>query len=249
NGTITVVNSPVWMVATGTGFSGFSSVASDMTDNKEISLQVPESIPVLEIKTKGAYTVAEYSKGVMPSIVFTGGDDVAIVKTWNQDGTLSFSAPVYVDGQIAGTAKFDKAMVGGMMYGDPESGDTGIKLVVSDNYNDPLSLYAGLVGGNRQASSVDVTEGFLSQLGMSDLMDDAKGKLDASYSNWADHQWIQSLTPASAADKFKIEGMRKSATCMGFGLSTTSTVDLTFTDALTKTTNWSVPLKVTVQYN
>ncbi|MGJ7681768.1 hypothetical protein [Escherichia coli] len=154
------------MVATGTGFSGFSSVASDMTDNKEISLQVPESIPVLEIKTKGAYTVAEYSKGVMPSIVFTGGDDVAIVKTWNQDGTLSFSAPVYVRWTNCWYGKvWHKAMVGGMMYGDPESGDTGIKLVVSDNYNDPLSLYAGLVGGDRQASSVDVTEGFLSQLG------------------------------------------------------------------------------------
>ncbi len=248
-GTITVDDTPVWLVATGSGYTNFANNGTDLVNGNELSLPVQEAIPVLAIKTKGIYSADSYSKGVMPSVVVSGGDGIQISRTnWNNNGGFDFSVPVYADSQAVGTAKITDARVAGVMYGTPDSGDTGIKLVVSDNNNVSTSLYAGLVGGNHQATDIDTAEDILNQLGMSDLVSKLQGRV-GQVTNWADQGWMQSLTPNEANSRFNIEKMSTAATGMGFGLVNGSKIDLTFTQKVTHTTNWSIPLNVTVAYN
>ncbi|HAW1416666.1 TPA: hypothetical protein JLM44_004698 [Escherichia coli] len=248
-GTITFDKTPAWLVATGSGFSGFSNENADLTgDNKLLTVNAPETIPVVAIKSKEAYTANEYSKGTMPSVVISGGDDIAISRTNWSDGRFDFSVPIYVNGAIAGTATFVKAAPAGLMYGANVNGTSGIKLAVSDNYNVATSLYAGLVGGNSQAVDVAKTESIMTSLGFSDLITETKDKV-GSFSTWSDNKWIMSLTPANAVTKFNTESISKAATAFVFGIEQNGIINLAFNNAIQSTTEWTVPLKVAVTYN
>ena len=248
-GIVNVSNLPVWLVATGSGFSGFTNNATDLTGgNKLLTVNAPEAIPVVAIKSKDAYDALEYSKGTMPSVTLSGGDGVAITRTNWSGGTFDFSVPVYVNGAVAGSATFVQASPAGLMYGANVNGTSGVSLVVSDNDNNPKSLYAGLVGGSEQASLLSVTEGMMSSLGFSDLITETKAKA-GSFSSWSDNGWMMSLTPANAVSKFNAEGMAKAATAFAFGIKQNGAIKLTFSNAITSTTQWNIPLNVSVVYN
>ncbi|HGX8901089.1 TPA: hypothetical protein ACJION_005234, partial [Escherichia coli] len=88
----------------------FANNGTDLVNGNELSLPVQEAIPVLAIKTKGIYSADSYSKGVMPSVVVSGGDGIQISRTnWNNNGGFDFSVPVYADSQAVGTAKITDA--------------------------------------------------------------------------------------------------------------------------------------------
>ncbi|EGB4371712.1 hypothetical protein H7M80_004064 [Salmonella enterica] len=162
-GIVNVYDLPVWLVATGSGFSGFTNDATDLTgDNKLLTVNAPEAIPIVAIKSKDAYSGIEYSKGTMPSVTLSGGDGVAITRTNWSNAAFDFSVPVYVNGAVAGSATFVQASPAGLMYGAGVNGTSGVSLVVSDNFNDPKSLYAGLVGGSQQAMGLSDTESIMS---------------------------------------------------------------------------------------
>ncbi|WP_097422160.1 hypothetical protein [Escherichia coli] len=248
-GTITIDKTPVWLVATGTGFSGFSNVDADLTgDDKLLTVNAPEAIPVLAIKSKEAYTASDYSKGTMPSIVVSGGNGVAISRTNWSNARFDFSAPIYVDGAIAGTATFVQAAPAGLMYGTNVNRTSGIGLVVSDNVDVATSLYAGAVGGSQQAGDITTTEAIMTSLGFSDLITETKDKV-GSFSSWSDHGWMQSLTPATAITCFNTESMSKAATAFAFGIEQNGTIKLAFNNAIQSTTEWTVPINVAVTYN
>lgn len=248
-GIVNVNDLPVWLVATGSGFSGFTNDATDLTGgNKLLTVNAPEAIPVVAIKSKDAYSGIEYSKGTMPAVILSGGDGVAITRTNWSNGAFNFSVPVYVNGAVAGSATFVQASPAGLVYGADVNGTSGVSLVVSDNANDPKSLYAGLVGGSQQAVGISNTESIMSSLGFSDLITETKAKA-GSFSSWIDNGWIQSLTPANAVSKFNTEGMKKAATAFAFGIKQNDAIKLTFSDAITSTTQWNIPLNVSVVYN
>ncbi|EGB4371711.1 hypothetical protein H7M80_004062 [Salmonella enterica] len=88
----------------------------------------------------------------------------------------------------------------------------------------------------------------MSSLGFSDLITETKAKA-GSFSYWVSNGWIQSLTPANAVSKFNTEGMKKAATAFAFGIKQNGAINLTFSDAITSTTQWNIPLNVSVVYN
>lgn len=248
-GTITVNKIPVWLVATGTGFSNFSNENTDLTgDNKLLTVNAPEAIPVLAIKSKEAYTAGDYAKGTMPSVVISGGDGVAITPTNWTGGTFDISAPVYVNGAIAGTAEFKTLPSGGVVYGSSNDGSKGIVLAVSDNECVATNLFSGIAGCGGQATDFSTTESNLASLGFSDLLAETKD-LVGSFSTWADQHWMSSVTPTNVVDKFNTEGMKAGAFFAGFGVKQNGVINLAFTNAIQSTTEWTVPLNVAVTYN
>ncbi|GCU67651.1 K88 fimbrial protein AD [Escherichia coli] len=247
-GTITVDNTPVWLVTTGSGFSGFSNKDTDLTDgNKRLTVNAPEAIPVLAIRSKEAYTAGDYAKGTMPSVVISGGDGTAIAfRDWN-NGSADISAPVYVNGAIAGTAKFKSLPTGAVAYCSSNK-DQGIGLVVSNNGKQPTVLFSGIVGGGGEATGLSTTESLLSSLGFSGQLDETK-RLAGTFSSWQDNQYMSGVTPSNINEKFNDDDLKTAAFFAGFGVKQNGVIDLAFTNAIQSTTTWTVPINVSVSYN
>lgn len=250
-GTIIADKRPVWLVEMGSDHTEWSVTQSDFSEGV-LTIAVQSPVPLIKIKTNNAYTAEGFANGTVPSMIVSGGDGAPIKRQFKGTAELSFTLPVYLNGgtHAAGTMTVENARVAGLVYGAKNNSVThGIVLAVSNEGNNPLSLFAGAVGGAGEATGVPNTVNHFSLMGVEYLIPEAQALVGNTYTSWANQNWFRTFHPGNAIAKFNTENMSKAAMIFAMGLTQESTITLAFSQEITATSTWRAPIEFTVSYN
>ncbi|MBS9267318.1 fimbrial protein [Escherichia coli] len=238
-----------WSWAVGSDINGFSNALTDLTEKgTKLTITVNGDKPILLGKTNEAFAVPVIGVGAIPQIAFSGYDG-ATVELKNPDGETNKGLAYLVlpmknaDGTKVGSVKVNASYAGVALgskgtYANLFSVSAGNARVIF-NGGIPSNVKGAEFSSGVAAAQRTALFGSLSQ-----------DELTAQ---------LQAVEPAAAADvreygtsaTTSMLANVNSATSAAYalGISNGQTIEATFDQAVTASTQWSAPLNVAVTYN
>nr|AAR24463.2 putative colonization factor [Escherichia coli] len=237
-----------WSWAVGSDINGFSNALTDLTDGgTKLTITVSGNKPILLGKTTEAFAApVDAGVGAKPQITFTDyeGQKVALqYEHNNKDGLGYFVLPMKnTDGTKIGSLKANVAYAGAASVGKDGQGYIG-SLSERD-----WSIFKGGLGAYGSASVLDGGDAAAERTALFGSLSQAR---DASTDSSPKMQEFPVLTArtGSIGENMKYTDGTVVSTAYAMGIANGQTIEATFDQAVTASTQWSAPLNVAVTYN
>ncbi|ATI65972.1 fimbrial protein [Edwardsiella tarda] len=234
-----------WSWATGSEI-GFSNLLKDLTEGgTKLTITVDGNKPILLGKTNEAFsTSVTGGVGAIPQIAFTGFDGSKIVPTFSETGKVVMELPVKTDKNSNKVGKLTvNAMASGVLaVASPDTG-TYKKPLYAPNENSIFS--GGLTTDTSLAMKAGASSDFTSMmgtLGVNELYQQIIQTMGGS------HDLNSDWSPVTSDNMYYVDGS-KAAASYALGIASGQTIEATFDNAVTASTQWSAPLTIAVTYN
>ncbi|HCP1771240.1 TPA: fimbrial protein [Escherichia coli] len=241
-----------WSWAVGSDINGFSNALTDLTENgTKLTITVSGDKPILLGKTNEAFsTPVAGGVGAIPHIAFTDYEGTTVELT-NPEGETNKGLAYLVlsmknaDGTKVGSVKVNTSYAGVAGIGGTAGSDGKLR-----------SLYAGVNPGRifmgglpvnvanselKDGSLAASRTGLFGSLSENDML----GQIQKVNAN------ITSLIsqPGSNTENMRYTDGTVVSAAYALGIANGQTIEATFDQAVTKSTQWSAPLNVAVTYN
>ncbi|MCI3086827.1 fimbrial protein [Escherichia coli] len=247
NGTIAVdAYSYKWEWMIGESLS-FHNTTRDLTgENNVLSITQSRPVPILLGRTKEAFSAPSIGVGAIPLISFSDyeGNDV-LLQDSSEDNKGYFVLPMKdPDGQKLGQVKVNVMSAGLVIDGvSSVSGETSMAMYSGVKSSDRMGIYyGGLVSSPKGTGSV-MSE-IVSKFGNYDH-NALLTQLIAAEPNVD----VNQIAPTNAPQSVNMVDYGAKASSYALGIDQGQTIEATFTNPVTRTTQWSAPLNVAVTYN
>lgn len=238
-----------WSWAVGSDINGFSNVLTDLTEGgTKLTITVNGDKPILLGKTNEAFSTPVEGMGAIPQIAFTDYEGASVVLT-NPEGETDKGLVYFVlpmknaEGTKVGSVKVNASYA-------------GVALGSKGTYANLFSIYAAAANQIFYGGiPVNVAKAELS----SGIAAAQRTALFGSLSKDELTAQLQAVEPAAVADvreyghssTTSMLASINSATSAAYalGIANGQTIEATFDQAVTASTQWSAPLNVAVTYN
>ncbi|EFJ8421406.1 fimbrial protein [Escherichia coli] len=240
-----------WSWAVGGGLDGFTNALSNMTDGKtKLVITVNDNKPILLGKTNEAFaTPLADGMGAIPQITFTDYNGHA-VNLLNPDGVTNQGLAYFVlpmkdaSGAEVGSVKVNASYAGAAGMGGTTGSSGSIESLFSSASNQ--IFYGGFPTNVKSAELLSgVAAAARTSLFGSLSENDMLGQVASVNSN------IASFTNATASHNENMnytDGTVVSA-AYSLGIASGQTIEATFHQPVSASTQWSAPLNVAITYN
>ncbi|HGE9215371.1 MULTISPECIES: fimbrial protein [Escherichia] len=243
NGTITAEQyNDKWEWMVGDGLS-FQNTIKDMTeDGKILTITQDKPTPILLGRTKEAFAAPTSGVGAIPLISFSDYENQPVdLESTGESNKGFFNLPMTDgEGNKLGDVKVNVTAAGLLSYSEKKTNLVGVASVIS---NENAKIYnGGLVSS--VTSSGHVASGLVEKFG--------------NYNHSALLSQLKKVYPdlgkqvsqvyAKSTDMVNTNG-DVMASSYALGIDQGQTIEATFTNPVTTTTQWSAPLNVAVTYN
>lgn len=240
-----------WEWEVGTGLNGFSNVLNDLTNGgTKLTITVTGNKPILLGRTKEAFATP-VSNGVdgIPQIAFTDYEG-ASVELRNPDGETNKGLAYFVlpmknaEGTKVGSVKVNASYAGVSGSGGVTSADGGLSSLYAAGSN--VIFYGGLPTNVMQSellsgSAAAARTELFGSLSKNDILGQIQ-RVNANITSLVD------VAGSTSEDMGYTDGTVISA-AYALGIANGQTIEATFDQAVTASTQWSAPLNVAVTYN
>lgn len=247
-GSITVPNNVTWMWLLGDGKTDFANKNSEMTDSgKKLVITAANDIPILVGKLKNGIQGSDFTQtGTIPQIAFLSGGS-QVTPEYSNSGGLSLTVKLLdktssaelgslkINGRSAGAIAMKSLDGAYRMYGIGNSNNELFKGGLS-----PVRSQA--VWGGRSTSEVVEKFGGPSVADIQQMVKDYVNDPSAVFSD-ENNTW--GINRSSDTDMT----IPAYSISYGFGVEQGSTLEATFTNPVTSTTEWKAPLTVSITYS
>ncbi|WP_105198664.1 fimbrial protein [Escherichia albertii] len=236
-----------WSWAVGSDINGFSNALTDLTeDGTKLTITINGDKPILLGKTNEAFsTPVAGGIGAKPQITFTDyeGQTVELQYRHNKkDGLGYFVLPMKnTDGTKIGSLKANVAYAGVASVGKDGQGYIG-SLSERD-----WSIFKGGLGAYGSASVLDGGDAAAERTALFGSLSQAEMLQQIQAVN-AGVSGLDSRTGSIGENMEHTDGTVVSA-AYAMGIANGQTIEATFDQAVTASTQWSAPLNVAVTYN
>lgn len=236
-----------WSWAVGSDINGFSNALTDLTEGgTKLTITVNGDKPILLGKTNEAFAApVDAGVGAKPQITFTDYEGQIVALQYeenNKDGLGYFVLPMKnTDGNKIGSLKANVSYAGAVALGK-----TGQGSIASLSGRD-WSIFKGGLGAYGSASVLD-----------GGVAAAERTALFGSLSQAEMLQQIQAVNAGvtgldersgSAGENMKYTDGTVVSAAYALGIANGQTIEATFDQAVTASTQWSAPLNVAVTYN
>lgn len=244
-------NRQKWEWAVGSDINGFTNTLTDLTDNgKKLTITVNSDKTILLGRTKEAFSTLVTGVGAIPQIAFTDYEGTT-VELRNPDGETNKGLAYLVlpmkntEGTKVGSVKVNTSYAGAAGIAPSTGTDAELKSLyggsVTRIFNGGLPInVAGseLKSGNQVASRIESFGG----LSANDMLQQIQNA-QANITNL-----ISKDNYSGSEDMVYTNGTVVSA-AYALGIANGQTIEATFDQAVTTSTQWTAPLNVAVTYN
>lgn len=247
------IYSQKWAWSIGSGLDNFSNKISEMTENStKLSITMTEDKAILLGKTNEAFWAPSTGVGAVPNISFTNYKGEAVtLENETSSGRVSFTLPVKDSSgaEEVGQLSVNAVAVGYMVTGASTGPAVLFNSMFAENSG---NVFWGGIQTNRQnaiqsgkaAASKVLTFGGVSSGELIGQLQQVHSNipnipLDASYVAVTD--WTRPVESAAFPDSVAAAGY-------ALGIENGQSIDLSFNNQVTKTTDWVAPLNVQVTY-
>ncbi|WP_105455306.1 fimbrial protein [Escherichia coli] len=236
-----------WSWAVGSDINGFSNALTDLTENgTKLTITVSGNKPILLGKTTEAFaTPVDAGVGAKPQITFTDYEGQTVALQYehdNKDGLGYFVLPMKnTDGTKIGSLKANVAYAGAVSVGKDGQGYIG-SLSERD-----WSIFKGGLGVYGSASVLDGGDAAAERTALFGSLSQAEMLQQIQAVN-AGVSGLGSRTGSVGENMKYTDGTVVSA-AYAMGIANGQTLEATFDQAVTASTQWSAPLNVAVTYN
>ena len=239
-----------WSWAVGSGINGFSNVLNDLTNGgTKLIITVNGDKPILLGKTNEAFSTPVSGVGGVPQIAFTDYEG-ASVELRNPDGETNKGLAYFVlpmknaDGTKVGSVKVNASYAGVNGAGGVTSADGVLSSLYAGGSN--AIFYGGLPTNVAQSellsgSAAAARTELFGSLSKNDILGQIQ-RVNANITSLVDR------AGSSSEDMIYTDGTVISA-AYALGIANGQTIEATFDQAVTASTQWSAPLNVAVTYN
>ncbi|MEB7340794.1 F4 (K88) fimbria major subunit/adhesin FaeG [Escherichia coli] len=239
-----------WEWEVGTGLNGFSNVLNDLTNGgTKLTITVTGNKPILLGRTKEAFATPVSGVGGIPQIAFTDYEG-ASVELRNPDGETNKGLAYFVlpmknaEGTKVGSVKVNASYAGVSGAGGVTSADGGLSSLYAAGSN--VIFYGGLPTNVAQSellsgSAAAARTELFGSLSKNDILGQIQ-RVNANITSLVDG------AGSSSEDMAYTDGTVISA-AYALGIANGQTIEATFDQAVTASTQWSAPLNVAVTYN
>ncbi|MEE7413222.1 fimbrial protein [Escherichia marmotae] len=222
----------------------FQNTIKEMTEgNKVLTISQEKPVSILLGRTKEAFAAPSVGVGAIPLISFSDSNGTPVSLQDSGENKGFFNLPMKDDsGNALGNVKVNVTTAGLLSFSETRTGYVGVSSVFS---NDDSHIYHGglvssVTGSGNGASSIlskfggDNHTALLKQI--TQVIPDAgkNGQVKQAYANAYDMVLTNGDVMASS---------------YVLGIDQGQTIEATFTNPVTKNTQWSAPLNVAVTYN
>ncbi|HAL0191104.1 TPA: fimbrial protein [Escherichia coli] len=236
-----------WSWAVGSDINGFSNALTDLTDGgTKLTITVSGNKPILLGKTTEAFAApVDAGVGAKPQITFTDYEGQTVALQYehnNKDGLGYFVLPMKnTDGTKIGSLKANVAYAGAASVGKDGQGYIG-SLSERD-----WSIFKGGLGAYGSASVLDDGDAAAERTALFGSLSQAEMLQQIQAVN-AGVSGLDSRTGSIGENMKYTDGTVVSA-AYAMGIANGQTIEATFDQAVTASTQWSAPLNVAVTYN
>ncbi|MII50054.1 fimbrial protein [Salmonella enterica subsp. enterica serovar Bredeney] len=236
-----------WSWAVGSDINGFGSALTDLTEGgTKLTITVSGNKPILLGKTTEAFaTPVDAGVGAKPQITFTDYEGQTVALQYehnNKDGLGYFVLPMKnTDGTKIGSLKANVAYAGAASVGKDGQGYIG-SLSERD-----WSIFKGGLGAYGSASVLDGGDAAAERTALFGSLSQAEMLQQIQAVN-AGVSGLDSRTGSIDENMKYTDGTVVSA-AYALGIVSGQTLEATFDQAVTTSTQWSAPLNVAVSYN
>ncbi|HHI3000363.1 fimbrial protein [Escherichia coli] len=235
-----------WEWEVGTGLNGFSNTLSELTENNtKLTITVTGNKPILLGRTKEAFSAAVEGVGAIPQIAFTDYKGTSVVLK-NPDGEINKGLAYFVlpmknaGGTEVGSLRVNASYAG--VAADSEAMAFASLWATDKNhiFNGGMGKNVSGAEFNKGADAAALTALFGS-LSESELLDQIR-QVDPSVGSFSDYGSTVSANMVTT-DRSKVI-----SAAYALGIANGQTIEATFNQAVTASTQWSAPLNVAVTY-
>ncbi|HFU3051049.1 fimbrial protein [Escherichia coli] len=235
-----------WEWEVGTGLNGFSNTLSELTDNDtKLIITVTGNKPILLGRTKEAFSAPVEGVGAIPQIALTDYKGVP-VEFKNPAGETNKGLAYLVlpmknaDGTEVGSLRVNATYAG--VAADSEALVFASIFAVNTNHifngGMPKNVSGAEFNKGSDAAALTALFGSLSE---SDLLEQIR-KVDPSVGSFSD------LGATVAANMVIADRSKVVSAAYALGIADGQTIEATFNQAVTTSTQWSAPLNVAITY-
>ncbi|EGK5018236.1 TPA: F4 (K88) fimbria major subunit/adhesin FaeG [Escherichia coli] len=237
-----------WEWKVGTGLNGFGNVLNDLTNGgTKLTITVTGNKPILLGRTKEAFATP-VTGGVdgIPHIAFTDYEGASVVLRnpdgeTNKKGLAYFVLPMKnAEGTKVGSVKVNASYAGVLGRGGVTSADGELLSLFADGLSS--IFYGGLPRGSELSAGSAAAE--RTKLFGSLSRNDILGQIQRVNAN------ITSLVDVAGSYRENMEYTDGNVVSAAYalGIANGQTIEATFNQAVTTSTQWSAPLNVAITY-
>ncbi|MVW21553.1 fimbrial protein [Escherichia coli] len=235
-----------WEWEVGTGLNGFGNTLSELTsDNTKLTITVTGNKPILLGRTKEAFSAPAEGVGAIPQIAFTDYKGTPVVLK-NPAGEINkglayFDLPMKnADGTEVGSLRVNASYAG-------VSADSESMMYASIFATDMNHIFNGGMGKNvsgaefSKGSDAAARTALFGSLSESELFEQIR-KVNPGVGSFSDYG------TAAAANMVTVDRSKVVSAAYALGIADGQTIEATFNQPVTTSTQWSAPLHVAVTY-
>lgn len=242
-----------WAWQTGNELANFSATLSKLTNSgTKLTLNVTSNSLILMGKTNEAFAAsAESGVGAIPVISFSDyqNNPVQLTATGTAQqgvGTLTLPVKASDNDTVIGQAVVNVSYAGALLESKPNYTATLLRSVgLSDNASKSSIFKGGLLGSNQELNSGNAAAARVAEFG-GPSANDLLTQVQVVHSNATSLK--DNPNRAMGENMFHNDGTVLSAS-YAIGVASGQTIELTFNNALTQTTQWSAPLNIAITYD
>ncbi|MWR25313.1 fimbrial protein [Escherichia coli] len=235
-----------WSWAVGSDINGFSNVLTDLTEGgTKLTITVNSDKPILLGKTNEAFSTSVIGGvGAIPVISFTGFDGAKVEPEFSTNGKVVMTLPVKTDqnSNKVGNLTVNATASGLLSYARPDTGAYKAALYAPTG---TTIFTGGLTTDSSLAMAGQDSNNFTALMGSLDINALYQQVIQAM---GGDHDLNADWSPVLSENMYYEDGT-KAAASYALGIANGQTIEATFDQAVTASTQWSAPLNVAVTYN